>query len=187
MSQSVKYVFALVVLSVLMMMAGGLLGGLLGYEKGKNANRPQIIVNDTVIIDTVTIVETRTDTLIRFVGKPYAVPVIDTATNTILKSDTVYLPYEHRFWSDPGVMDIWYSGIDPSIDSARAYNRTIVEQHITESTVPDHKNMTGVVAGAADASVFYLHRFGKRLWLGASAGYTYDGIPTARGVASLSF
>ena len=186
MSQSVKYVVALVVLSVLMMMAGGLLCGLLGYEKGKTANRPQIIVTDTVI-DTVTIVEAHTDTLIRFVSKPYAVTVIDTVTNTILKSDTVYLPYEHRFWSDPGVMGIWYSGTDPSIDSARAYNRTIVEQRMTESKIPDHKNMAGVNAGNADASLFYLHRLGKRLWLGASAGYTYDGTPTARGVESLSF
>lgn len=71
------------------------------------------------ITDTVTLVEPMIDTLIRIVNRPYPVAVVD----TFWHNDTMFvmLPYEHRHWSQPDTLDIWYSGVDPSIDSARVY------------------------------------------------------------------
>lgn len=86
------------------------------------------ISRDTIVverIDTVTIVEARVDTLIRIVNRPYIVAVHDKIGRT--DSVLVMLPYEQRHYSEPDVLEVWYSGIDPTIDSAVVYNRHTVE------------------------------------------------------------
>ncbi len=78
--------------------------------------------NDTIVVhrtDSVTLVEPRVDTLIRFVDRLYPVAVHD----TIVRGDTLYvpLPYEHRYYAKPDTLEVWYSGVDPKIDSAVVY------------------------------------------------------------------
>lgn len=80
---------------------------------------------DTIYIqhtDTVTLVEPK-DTLIRIVYKPYPVAVHDTTTITHIVTDSFFvtLPYEHRYYEKEDTLEVWYSGVDPKIDSAKMY------------------------------------------------------------------
>lgn len=88
-------------------------------------------VADTIRIervDTVTLVEPR-DTLIRIVWKPYPVAVHDTTLIVRHTTDSVYisLPYQYRYYSKPDTLEVWYSGIDPKIDSATIYMHSTTE------------------------------------------------------------
>lgn len=80
-------------------------------------------------VDTVTLVENKIDTLIRYVNRLYPVAVHDTTLIVRHTTDSVYisLPYQHRYYSIKDTLDIWYSGVDPKIDSARIYNTHTVE------------------------------------------------------------
>jgi hypothetical protein len=79
-------------------------------------------VADTIRIervDTVTLVGNKVDTLICYVNRPYPVAVHD----TMWRNDTLYvqLPYEHRYYASPDTLEVWYSGVDPKIDSINLY------------------------------------------------------------------
>lgn len=114
----------ILLLSVLLAMGLMLASFLAGWKiRGEQIQPP---IADTIRIeriDTVTLVEPRVDTLIRYVNRLYPV------TDTVWRNDTMYvtLPYEHRYYSVPDTLDVWYSGVDPRIDSARVY-----EHHTTE-------------------------------------------------------
>ena len=111
-----KYLaFALLVVA-LMMAASFAAGWSLRGVKNRTQN-----VNDTVIMtktDTVTLVGPR-DTLVRFAWKPYPVAIHDTVR--VGETIAVMLPYQHRHLSRPDTLDVWYSGVDPHIDSATVY------------------------------------------------------------------
>ena len=103
------------------LLAVGLLLG--GFAAGWSLRGKQIVTptEDTITItriDTVTLVENKIDTLIRYVNRLYPV------TDTIWRNDTMYvtLPYEHRYYAREDTLEIWYSGVDPKIDSARMYH-----------------------------------------------------------------
>lgn len=84
---------------------------------------------DTIYIhhtDTVTVEEPR-DTLIRVVYKPYAVHDTTTITHIVTDSFFITLPYEHRYYEKEDTLEIWYSGVDPKIDSAKMYITHITE------------------------------------------------------------
>ena len=115
---------------------------------------------DTIVVtrvDTVTLVGAR-DTLIRTVWRPYPVAVHDTTTIVRHVTDSVLiaLPYEHRHWSNPDTLDIWYSGVDPRVDSARVYrthtveiiNRPVVDYRMPALTL-DMGAGTGIVHNEA--------------------------------------
>ena len=91
-----------------------------GWKVRGEKMRPPVA--DTVRIertDTVTLVEPRVDTLIRFVDRLHPVAVHD----TLWRNDTLFvtLPYEHRYYAQPDTLEVWYSGVDPKIDSATVY------------------------------------------------------------------
>lgn len=132
----VKKVAIYIIAALLLMLVSGLLGGVIGYNKGKAQCEP--ITSDTIVIeriDTVTLVEPR-DTLTRIVWKPYPVAVHDTTLITQHTTDSIFisLPYQYRYYSKPDTLDIWYSGVDPRIDSARVYmhHTTEIVNHIAE-------------------------------------------------------
>ena len=198
MKEELKYLSTLAIAGIVLFVAGGFLGGIIGRDKGMAScpQCPEIIADTVAAIDSAvmggTAVRPEADTLIRSDSVPYPVPYpVYLPGDTICEYDTVfvYLPYDHRIFSIPDTLDVWYSGIDPCIDSAKVYSHTITVTNTVTVPAPtkDHRNTIGVNAGNADASVFYMHRVGKVFWIGASAGYTYDGQPTARGVAALSF
>ena len=105
----------------------------------RRASQPPVA--DTTIIVTLdsmaiqgTAVRPDADTLIRIDSIPYPVPVpypvIKYADGEkIIVHDTieVYLAREHRLFSVPDTCDIWYSGVDPSLDSIHLYNRHTTE------------------------------------------------------------
>lgn len=111
--------FDLVLLVAVIAIIAAITGGIIGYNNGK-ASCPECNGETIVVerIDTVTLVGPR-DTLTRIVWKPY--PVHD----TVNIGDTTFLmlPYEHRHYSSPDTLDVWYSGVDPRIDSTRVYVR----------------------------------------------------------------
>lgn len=119
----VKKSGVVLICAALLMLVGGVLGGIIGYGKGKADCQP--IAADTITIvkvDTVTLVEPR-DTLTRIVWKPYPVAVHDTVKILRHTTDSIFisLPYQYRYYGKPDTLDVWYSGIDPKIDSARVY------------------------------------------------------------------
>lgn len=141
---------------------------------------------DTVVIqrtDTVTLVEVKVDTLISFVNRLYPVIVHD----TVNVGDTIFvpMPYEHKIYSVPDTLDVWYSGVDPKIDSTRIYIKNTTEIH-TIRIKDERLNFLAVDVGLQDAAVTYIRDF-KIISAGISAGYTYNGQPTARAVVGYRF
>ena len=112
---------------------------------------------DTIVVhrtDTVTLVEPRVDTLIRFVDRLYPVAVHD----TIVRGDTLYvpLPYEHRYYAKPDTLEVWYSGVDPKIDSATVYmhhTTEIVRQPYEVAKMPRLTFDLGAAAFYTDKSI----------------------------------
>lgn len=120
MTEKIKILLLAVLLAMGLMLASFLAGWKIRGEK------MQPPIADTIRIervDTVTLVEPRVDTLIRFVNRLYPV------TDTVWRNDTMYvqLPYEHRYYGVTDTVEVWYSGVDPTLDSVRVY-----EHHTTE-------------------------------------------------------
>ena len=148
MSDRVK-TFAFVVIIAVCSMVGFIgLGGILGYQhamaKCESSKADTVVVHHT---DTVTLVESRYDTLVRIVEKFSPVAVHDTVTI----GDTMYvvLPYEHRHWSQPDTVDVWYSGVDPSIDSCRVYVHTTTVTNTIEKNVYKMPRLTADLGAGA--------------------------------------
>lgn len=183
---------------MLLFVSGCFLGGIIGHSKGVSSC-PQCpeIASDTVIFSDTTNISgsddrPNADSLISADSIPYPVPYpIYLPGDTICEHDTVYvyLPYEHRLYSVPDTLDVWYSGVDACIDSAKVYGHTVTITNTVTVKEPcvEQRNMVGMQAGSQDASMLYMRKLGNRLWLGASAGYTFDGQPTARGMLTVSF
>lgn len=122
MTEKIKILLLAVLLAMGLMLASFFAGW---KVRGEKIQPP---IADTIRIeriDTVTLVEPRVDTLIRFVNRLYPVAVHD----TMWRNDTMYvtLPYEHRYYGVTDTVEVWYSGVDPTLDSVRVY-----EHHTTE-------------------------------------------------------
>lgn len=92
-------------------------------------------ISDTTTIVTIdslaiqgTDVRPDSDSLIRIDSIPYPVPVpypvikyVDGEKKIIHDTVEVYLAREHRLFSIPDTLDVWYSGVAPKIDSATVY------------------------------------------------------------------
>ena len=175
---------ALALAFVLMIAAVSFVGGCSWHAANTGKEAEHITVTDTTWF---TITETKMipsppDTVIDVKWKVRKVLQYDTIHTT--DSVWVVLPFEQHFARLDSVADVWYSGFEAKIDSARVYKYTTTQVVNYHHHIIEANNMIGANAGLTDASLFYMHRFGK-LWIGASAGYTYQGQPTAR--ASLGF
>lgn len=124
--------FDFVLLVVVVSLLAALLGGIIGYNKGKLScpECPQVETDTITSIDSTitggTADRPDADSLISVDSKPVNVPLpVYLPGDTVFQHDTVevYLHYEHRLFSLPDTFDVWYSGIDPRIDSTRIYLR----------------------------------------------------------------
>lgn len=128
-----KNVAVYVIAALLLMLVSGLLCGIVGYNKGKagcqgvESDTTTIVTTDTLSIQG-TAVRPDADSLIRIDSVPYPVPIpypvpqyVDGDTIIIHDTVVVYLAREHRLFSIQDTLDVWYSGIDPKIDSINLY------------------------------------------------------------------
>lgn len=181
-----NYILITALVALLIAVVFGVVGFTIGYGRGYQAEGRGLHSTDTVrIVTTDTcFLPSIPDTVVSVKYKVRKVQHYD----TILRVDSVrvLLPFEQHFARLDDVADVWYSGYEARIDSAMVFktNTTeIVNHYITESSP---RNMVSITAGAVDASLGYLHRFGP-VWVGASAGYTYSGEPTVRGTIGFQF
>lgn len=123
MNRDARHIAIVAVLALLI----AIIGGAAGWCMRGARIQPQVPpVPDTTwftLTDTVTLVEPRVDTLVRFVDRLYPVAVHDTTWVVRHTTDSIWitLPYQHRHYSQPDTLEVWYSGVDPKIDSARVY------------------------------------------------------------------
>ena len=157
-----------------------------GWTMGERYAKP--LLNDTIVINTVDTLhipsppDTVTNTVVKYVPVPNYIHDTDTITDTIL----VQLPFEQHHAKLEDVADVWYSGYQAKIDSSVVYRYQTTKIVETYIQAPAAKNMVGVSAGLHDASLSYMRRIGP-MWIGASAGYTYQGTATARGTIAFQF
>lgn len=148
------------ILALALLLAAGLLLG--GFAAGWKIRGEKMssMVADTIRIekvDTVTLVEPR-DTLTRIVWKPYPVAVHDTTLIHHHTTDSIWisLPYEHRYMAKEDTLEVWYSGIDPKIDSAKVYmhhTTEIVKQPYEVARMPRLTLDVGAAAFYTDKSI----------------------------------
>lgn len=189
-----RHITIAAVIALMLLLAGVLIGH---FATKSSQNRAKIEPNgynlspvpDTTwftITDTVT-VPSPPDTIMKILYKVVTVPLEAVEHDTAVDSARVTLPFERHHAAIEDVAEVWYSGFQAQIDSAVAYRHhttEIVDHYIT---ILPPANLVTASAGAKDASLTYMHRLGSRFWLGASAGTTYDGIPSARVSVGIQF
>lgn len=183
----VKYSILLGGVLVLMLVAG-ILGGIIGFGHGKRSVVPlEVVKTDTIrTTDTIQLPAPPPDTVTKTITKVVQVPLTDVEVAPDVDSARITLPFEQHHAQLGDVADVWYSGYDAKIDSAAIYKhqQTVIEQHYI--TQPAPSNIIGLEAGAKDASIMYLRQLGS-FYVGISAGSTYGGTATARGVVGFRF
>jgi hypothetical protein len=122
--------FGFLLLSAIGLMLGaGMLGGIIGYDKGKAACGT-IVETDTVVETHVVYVPSPPDTVYKKIKVPFPVAVHDTTVDSVL----VELPMEWHLASVPDTADVWYHGIMAAVDSMRFYtHNTIVTNNIVKT------------------------------------------------------
>ena len=143
----------------LLLAAGLLLGGFAAGWKIRGEKIPSMVADTIRIekVDTVTLVEPR-DTLTRIVWKPYPVAVHDTTLIHHHTTDSIWisLPYEHRYMAKEDTLEVWYSGVDPKIDSAKVYmhhTTEIIKQPYEVAKMPRLTAEIGAAAFYSDKSI----------------------------------
>lgn len=182
MEKNLKTIAAVLVLAFVAAMIFLGLGIKIG--RGKAQGEPTVIRDTIIRTDTVRLPAPPPDTVTQTKTKTVKVPLHDTVT--LVDSVWVDLPFEQHFARLDSVADVWYSGYQAQIDSAIVYKhrQTIIEQHYINPKEPT--NFIGLEAGTKDASLVYMHRFGS-FYVGISAGATYEGTATARGIVGFRF
>ena len=156
MTEKIKILLLAVLLAMGLMLASFFAGWKIRGEK------MQPPVADTIRIervDTVTLVEPMVDTLIRYVDRLYPVAVHDTTLIHHHTTDSIWisLPYEHRYMAKEDTLEVWYSGIDPKIDSAKVYmhhTTEIVKQPYEVAKMPRLTIDLGAAAFYNERQVF---------------------------------
>lgn len=123
-----KKVAVYVIAALLLILVSGLLGGIVGYNRGKagcQGMEPDTIVLHTT--DTITLTEEIHDTITKTYYKTIQVPFSVVEVDTVVDSARVTLPYERHFASLDSVADVWYSGYDAKIDSVVVYKHTTTQ------------------------------------------------------------
>lgn len=178
------------ILAIIIVLLAALLITLgLGIRIGRASVEPPepTIVRDTIRkTDTVRMPAPPPDTVTKTITKVKKVPLYIATADTVVDSVLVQLPFEQHFAHLDSVADLWYSGYEAKIDSAIIYKRsqTIVEKHYI--TPPAKSNIIAVEAGTKDASIMYMRQFGS-FYVGISAGTTYEGTATAKGIVGFRF
>ena len=185
MEKNAKTILALlIVLAVVLLMTLGL-----GIRIGATmTEQPEpTVVRDTIrTTDTIQLPAPPPDTVTKTITKVVQVPLTDVEKAPGVDSAQVALPFEQHHATLEDVAEVWYSGYQAQIDSAIVYKhqQTIIEQHYINPKEPT--NFIGLEAGIKDASLVYMHRFGS-FYVGISAGATYEGTATARGIVGFRF
>ena len=142
------------ILALALLLAAGLMLASFFAGWSLRGHQQESVPSDTITImkvDTVTLVEPR-DTLTRIVWKPYPVAVHDTTLIHHHTTDSIWisLPYEHRYMAKEDTLEVWYSGIDPKIDSAKVYmhHTTEIVNHIADVSKMMPRLTAGVGCGA---------------------------------------
>lgn len=149
------------ILALAILLAAGLMLASFFAGWSLRGHQQEPISNDTITImkvDTVTLVEPMVDTLIRFVDRLYPVAVHDTTLIHHHTTDSIWisLPYEHRYMAKEDTLEVWYSGIDPKIDSAKVYmhhTTEIVKQPYEVARMPRLTLDVGAAAFYSDKSI----------------------------------
>ena len=129
-----------VIAALLLMLVSGLLGGIVGYNRGKagcQGMEPDTIVLHTT--DTITLTKEIHDTTVLTYYKTIQVPLTVVEVDTVVDSVRVTLPFERHFASLEDVANVWYSGYEARIDSAVVYNHhttQIIKQPYEVSKMP---------------------------------------------------
>lgn len=170
-------------LAILLSATFTLCGIIIGYRIAPKPTETMVEVHDTIRKTDTVKIELPKDTVVETKTKTVKVQLHDTVT--LVDSVWVDLPFEQHHAVLDDVADIWYSGFQAKIDSATVYRyqETILETKYIEQS---KRNIIAIEAGTRDASVLYLHSFGK-VQVGFSAGTTYKGTATARGIIGVQF
>lgn len=127
MTEKIKILFLAILLAAGLLLAGfGAGWSMRGNQKDfPIADTTTIVTTDSLDIQG-TAVRPDADSLIRIDSVPYPVPYpvpqyVDGETIIVHDTIVVYLTREHRLFSVEDTLEIWYSGVDPAIDSVRLY------------------------------------------------------------------
>ena len=150
MTSRLKTILVAGIIAMAMMVAAFIAGWAL--RGAKNPTTPPPVADTTwfTLTDTVTLVgnDGRVDSI---AWKPYPVPVHDTTLIIRHTTDSIFitLPYQYRHFSKPDTIDIWYSGVDPHLDSISIYHHHTTEIIRQAYEVPKTPRVTlGVGVGA---------------------------------------
>ena len=149
------------ILALALLLAAGLMLASFFAGWSLRGRQQESIQSDTITImkvDTVTLVEPMVDTLIRYVDRLYPVAVHDTTLIHYHTTDSIWisLPYEHRYMAKEDTLEVWYSGIDPKIDSAKVYmhhTTEIIKQPYEVAKMPRLTAEIGAAAFYSDKSI----------------------------------
>ena len=148
MTRNARHIAIVAVLAILVALLGGVAGWCMRGEYNRQQPPPVPDTTWFTLTNTVTLVGP-SDSLTRIVWKPY--PVHDSIFVTQHTTDSIFimLPYEHRHLNRPDTLDVWYSGIDPKIDSINLYYHHTTELIRQPYEVPKMPRLTaGVGCGA---------------------------------------
>ena len=149
------------ILALALLLAAGLMLASFFAGWSLRGRQQESIQSDTITImkvDTVTLVEPMVDTLIRYVDRLYPVAVHDTTLIHHHTTDSIWisLPYEHRYMAKEDTLEVWYSGVDPKIDSAKVYmhhTTEIIKQPYEVAKMPRLTAEIGAAAFYSDKSI----------------------------------
>lgn len=130
MSDKLKLFGFLLLSAIGLMLGAAVLGGKIGYDKGRAACEAEIVTDTVYVTDTVTVHQFSIDTVIKVVQVPFHVKT----TDTLVDSVWVELPMEWHLASVPDTADVWYHGVMAEVDSMKFYmQNTIITNTITKT------------------------------------------------------
>ena len=197
MKRQFVYVAALLAAVLLLMLVSGILGGLLGYQKGKTSFK--MPDPDTLRIEhwNTTYIPSPPDTVTKEFTKVVKVPLyVPGEEKPSVDSTWAVLTYEQHFARLDSVADVWVSGYDVKFDSARVYKHTVTEiiRQPYEVMVPKEPVLTlDVGIGNHQWQTLDPYVFAKatvkidRWKIEPYVGYTYSKQPMAGVGVSWSF
>jgi hypothetical protein len=149
------------ILALALLLAAGLMLASFAAGWSLRGHQQESVQSDTITImkvDTVTLAGNKVDTLICYVNRPYPVAVHDTTLIHHHTTDSIWisLPYEHRYMAKEDTLEVWYSGVDPKIDSAKVYmhhTTEIVKQPYEVAKMPRLTAEIGAAAFYSDKSI----------------------------------
>lgn len=128
MEKGIKHVASLLFAALMLMLVSGILGGIIGYDKGVS-HCGKLPMADTVVVHRIdsVFIESVPDTVTMEYTKVVKVPIYVATTDTVVDSVLVRLPFEQHRATLEDVADVWYSGYEARIDSAVVYRHHTTE------------------------------------------------------------